>query len=356
MIRNQKKFATVKPDRHGFTIIEMLLVFVVSVIVLAVAVPRIRVISKERGIRESARVVGSMISKASDEAIINGTAGIVIRRNPNFASGGQWYASTQLGILRAVPVYVGDQPYSKGATPSRGAMRVCANQVDIPRPIEHNENPPVLAGDSISLNYSPAQFAITEVEPEFSNGRPVLRLTLNVGLGTYPSIAREFEDVPFVIHRQPILRRSSIEELPTGHIIDLRFSGHEPIFEKEIEIDGEAPIINYEIEIIFDRFGYVTKTIYRELLERSNLRSGRSVTRIPSGPIYLLVVDIPVSDQVSPLNSDLAMWVAINLQSTNPFVGYNVKQPQRTIGELGEVGIRAIVNRARRVAPLGANP
>ena len=355
MIRNQNKFTTAKPDKRGFTVIELLLVFLVSGIVLAIANPRIRVISKERGIRESARVVGSMISKASDEAIINGSAGIVLRRNPNFVFGPQWYASTQLGILRAVPVYVGDQPYSKGATPSRGASRFSATQVDIPRPIEHEENPPVVSGDRISLNHSPAQFEIIDVTPDFSDGRPILRLTLNVGFGTYPSIAREFDDVPFVIHRQPILRRSSIEELPRGHMIDLRFSGHEPIFERQIETDRGPPIVNYDIEIIFDRFGYIAKTIYREL-DRRNVRTGRAVSRIPTEPIYLLVVANPFSEKESTLNSDLAMWVAIKLQSTNPFVGYNARQLHETIEEVEMEGVTRVVSRARRVAALGANP
>ena len=350
MIKKPKQFARRKLEQRAFTLFELLLVLLISVIVLAVAIPRIRLISKERGIRETARIVGSMITKASDEATINGTAGIVIRRNPNFHNGTKWYASTQLGILRAVPVYVGDQPYSRGATPPRGAFRISATEVCIPMPIEHEENPPVVAGDKIALNHSPVQFEIMEVNPVTFDGRPILVLKLNVNDGFYPSIPLKFKDVPFVIHRQPILRRSSIEELPNGHIIDLRFSGN-IVF----DMDAGLPFENYDVELIFDKFGYVVKTVYREL-NAENVRTGEFKTQTPEAPTYLLVTATPRSAEVSPLRSSLAMWVAIKLQSTNPSVGYNVPQPQATVSMLETEGFVNVVNNARGVVDLGANP
>lgn len=336
---------------RAFTLIELLLVLLVATIVLSVAIPRIRVVSKERGIRESARVVGSLISKASDEATINGTAGIVIRRNPNFSVEGRWYAATNLGILRAVPIYVGDQPFSKGATPSRGANRISDIHVDIPRPFEQDENPPVNIGDKISLNNSPVQFSIEDIEPEFSDeGRAVLRLELDVNPGSYPSIPPKFEDVPYAIHRQPILRQSSLQDLPQGHIIDLRFSGHDPVFESVVE-DADPEFENYDIEIIFDRSGYVTSMFYREL-DADNIRTGRSVKRTPEKPIYLLIAESPLSNDTSPLASPLSMWVTIQLQSTNALVGYNIPQP----GELtSEAQLKRIVVQARGIAASGAH-
>jgi len=342
-----------KESARAFTLIELLLVMLIALIVLSVAIPRIRIVSKERGIRETARVVGSLISKASDEAIINGTAGIVIRRNPNFSIEGRWYASTNLGILRAVPIYFGDQPYSKGATPSRGANRISDTHVDIPRPFEHDENPPVNVGDKISLNYSPVQFSIEDIEPEFSDeGRAVLRLELDVNAGSYPSIPPEFEDVPYAIHRQPILRQSSLMDLPEGHIIDLRFSGHDPVFESVVE-DVDPPFENYDIEIIFDRAGYITSMFYQEL-DADNIRTDRSVKRTPDKPIFLLITDAPISNEASPLASDLSMWVTIQLQSTNPLVGYNVSQSDSSLPVGGVVPTR-VIEEARGMAASGAH-
>lgn len=341
-----------KSQKRAFTLIELLFVILVAGIVLAVAIPRIRIVSKERGVRETSRIVGSIISKASDEAVINGAAGIVIRRNPNFFSGTQWYASTQLGILRAVPVYVGDQPYARGATPSRGANRISPTLVEVPRPIEQDDNPPIVPGDRISFNYSPVQFEINNVATVVNGqGRSVLRLQLNANAGSYPSIAPEFEDVPYVVHRQPVLRQSSLQELPEGFIIDLRFSGFDIVFESLIE-DPDTPFENYDIEIIFDEFGYVAKALYKEV-DANNVRTGRFVRRIPNEPIYFLVTEIPDSPQRSPLANDLAMWVAIKLQSTSPFVGYNVPQRENFVAG---VFIPFEVPRARGIATQGAAP
>jgi prepilin-type N-terminal cleavage/methylation domain-containing protein len=355
MNRKQKHFTREKPTQRGFTLIEMLLVLLVATILLVVSIPRIRTVSKERGIRETARVVGSMISKASDEATINGSAGIVIRRNRNFISESQWYASTKLGILRAVPPYVGDQPYARGAFPTRGANRVSATAVHIPMPIEQDENPPVVAGDKISLNHSPVQFEIKEVTAEtVDSGRSVLRLELDANPGSYPSIAPAFQDVPFVIHRQPVLRQSSLEELPGGYIIDLRFSGFDTVFPEVVE-EADPPFQNYEIELIFNQHGYVVNLVYREL-NFDNIRTGRSIKSIPGKPIYFLVTEIPNSAEQSPLANSLSMWVAVKLQSTNPFVGYNIPQPEKTVAKIKARGIDDVVRNARGMAISGAAP
>ena len=338
---------------RGFTLIELLFVMLIALIVLAVAIPRIRMVSKERGIRETARIVGSTISKASDEATINGTAGIVIRRNPNFSTGNRWYASTELGILRAVPIYVGDQPYAKGANPSRGANRISDTEVDIPRPIEHDENPPVEAGDKISLNHASVQFDIKCVTPELSDeGFAVLRLELDVNPGSYPSIPPEFEDVPYAIHRHPTLRRSSLQKLPEGYIIDLRFSGIDPVFDRLVA-DVDPPFKNYDIEIIFDKAGYLAGMFYREL-DANNVRTNRFVKKRPGDAIYLLIAEAPLSNDASPLASDLSMWVTIQLQSTNALVGYNVPQSETSVRRTEGAELSSIVENARGLAVSGA--
>ena len=342
-----------KHEKRAFTLIELLFVLLISFIVLAAAIPRIRMVSKDRAIRETSRIVGSMFTKAREEAMINGRSGIVLRRNSNFAAKGQWYASTKLGILRAVPKYVGDQPYAKGANPIRGATRSSHTEVDIPIPIEQKENPPVVAGDSISLNYSPVQYLIKEVSYDFSeDDQPILRLELEVNSGGYPSIPPEFEDVPFAIHRQPILRQSSLEELPRGYLIDLRYSGA-PVFDSDFN-PSEPEFENYEIEFIFNNSGAIDKVLYWEL-DAQNFRTGCFAKKLHSSSVYLLVTEALLSPEESPLASELAMWVKIAPYSITPTVGYNTPQ-QDSVYAAGPQRIEDVVDRARGNAGFEANP
>lgn len=352
MIRKRKDNQNINREKHAFTLVELLIVLLISFIVLAAAIPRIRMLSRDRAIRETSRIVGSIFTKAREEAVINGNSGVVLRRNSNFVADGQWYATTKLGILRAVPDYVGDQPFAKGATPSRGATRHSHNEVDIPIPVEQEDNPPVMAGDSISLNYSPAQFLIEEVKYDFSaNGHAILRIKLDANSGTYPSIPPAFEDVPFAIHRLPILRRSSLEQLPGGCIIDLRYSGS-PIFGSDLKL-AESKYKNYEIEFIFDGSGSVDKILYWEL-NTKNVRTGRFLGNPPSSRIYLLVTETLLAASDSSLASDIAMWVTIDPDSTSPTVGYNTAQ--RGNLPAASADLEDIVDRARGNASNEASP
>ena len=304
----------------GFTLIEILIVMLIVTMLMAIAIPRIRMVTREQSLREGARIVGSLIGKARDEAMLNGTAGVVLRRNTNFEFDNSWFACTEIGALRAVPDYVGDQIYLKGATPSRGAFKFSGSKIDIPYPIEQQDNPPVTVGDSISINHSSSRFEILEVEPtQSSDGAPVLRLKVDVN-GTYPSLPPSFEDVPFLIRRRPRLRRSSTQQLGGRRIIDLRYSGFDPVFESTVK-EGGYEFSNYDIEILFNKSGHIGKLLYWEL-NGSNQRTGALVTRTTGLPIYLLVTDTPASNSMSPF-SRLAFWVTIHFQPSSPAIGYS---------------------------------
>ena len=101
---NDQKHHQAKPNPSGFTLIELLVVISLLVIITALVIPRIRTISKDRNIREAARVVGSAFSSASQRAQTNGVAGIELVRNPNFTdASGESFACTQMFTLRAIP-------------------------------------------------------------------------------------------------------------------------------------------------------------------------------------------------------------------------------------------------------------
>lgn len=334
--------------RSGFTIIEILIVLLIVTFIMALAIPRLRVVTREQSLREGARIIGSAVGKARDEAKLNGNGGIVLRRNPNFTFQNAWFASTEIGILRAVPDYVGDQIYIRGATPPRGATRIDAHTINIPLPIEHEGNPPVSIGDSISLNHSSTRFKITNVEArEPESLAPVLQLTLKVA-DPYPALPPFFEDVPFVVERRPRLRRSSTEQLGSRRIIDLRFSGSNPVFRHEVETEDDHKFRNYDIEILFNKSGRISQLLYWEL-DGTNKRTGTLATENASGPIYLLVTESPENFERSPL-SELAFWVTIKSAAVNPTVGYTTIMPERSLNGMTQLEIGVEASEARGLA------
>lgn len=342
-----------RPNLSAFTVLELLLVLMVVTVLLGIAVPGLRLVTRERAIREAARVVGSTISKARDEAAIDKSAGVLLRRNPNFVDDGTWFASTELGILRAVPDYVGDQVYVKGEFPSLGANRISGSQVEIPYPIEQESSSPVAVGDLISLNNSSAKFEITKVEMEESDdGAAVLRLTLDVG-DLYPRIPPKFEDVPFVVQRRPRLQRSSLRELPGSTLIDLRFSGIDPVFEPVVQ-DLDPDFKNYEIEILFERGGYLSRILYWEL-SAGNQRTGRKVTRKSTASMFLLITEAALSDDSFPL-ADTGFWVKTKFHPASPTVQETVRLADRPMSRINPDSIGALAVEARAGIPQEANP
>ena len=93
----------------GITLVELLVVISILAVITAVMLPRLRTINKDRNIRESARVVGSLLAKASQNAVNDGTAGVIIERNENFVDDeGVIYGASTMYLMRKVPVFTGD--------------------------------------------------------------------------------------------------------------------------------------------------------------------------------------------------------------------------------------------------------
>ena len=70
-------------QRSGMTLIELLVAISILVIIAAILVPQLRFASADRNIREASRMVASLFAEASQRAINDGVAGVVIDRNPN---------------------------------------------------------------------------------------------------------------------------------------------------------------------------------------------------------------------------------------------------------------------------------
>ncbi len=182
--------------RIALTLVELLVALTILTLVSALIVPRLRIINKERNIREAARVAASMFSAARDRALRDGAAGVIIERNLNFvnttSSGNEvYYAGSRLYELRTLPEYTGD-----AATDF--ALVVYTQDINgndvlrcyIPQPLEHdplNNQFMVRLGDQISIQGTRFQIrnVLDVAEVNFTGnilvGRPPMVNGQNVG-------------------------------------------------------------------------------------------------------------------------------------------------------------------------------
>ena len=359
-----------KQKIRGFTLVEILVVVVIATVVLAIAIPRIRTINKERNIREASRVIGSAFANASQRAVIDGVAGVRISRNPNFMAGSLQYGATEISLLRSVPNYIGD------AMDAEITNATLDNVIQINMPLEQEALGIISAGDSISFGNSPASYRITNAFLDTAETGAIggavgsiprlMRLELDLN-GYLPAPA---DGSTFSIARRPKILRSSTATLPAGHIIDLRYSGFElldgfgpfpggtgsfappyttqtvlarqltSIFEPtptDFYDDPTEPfgvVENYDIDIIFDEQGSVDFVLYTEIDHNNNGMAdedgdgteSETVFRQPLGSIHLLVTEAPTSidatEEIATADEN-NFWVTINNNMGSVNIGYN---------------------------------
>ena len=278
-----------KKHNFGVTLVELLVVITIMTIVTALIIPRVRVLNKDRNIRETSRVIGSLLASASNNAIAQGAAGVVFERNRNFVERNDandqdvFFACTRMYLMRAVPDYNGDDEEDQArlflddvTEPLEPKLRV-----EIPRPLDYDPSTQtfvVRRNDQISFDSSRTFFTIDSdvvlIEP--SPGIEFLTFTLafDDGGGSTPAELEVlnlnqpefFSGVPapslspgaqgdkaFTIRRQPQLVESSLVELPPGYYIDLRYSG--PLdLGNDIDNDG-IPEGEDNDESTFTKFG-----------------------------------------------------------------------------------------------------
>lgn len=350
-------------QKRGFTLIEILVVLTIVVTLVALLIPRIRTINSERNLREASRVVGSQLANASQRAVNDGVAGILIRRNGNFRfdqTGVNFpYAATELAFLRKVPGYTGDVV---GAVTSMSMAQedrtdgVMASTIRIEYPIEQNGLGVVRAGDSISFGNSEVKYRISsyvEIQTIPLSPPTHLELTLERGRLENPPgtlIVGDFMPMPgdgvgFEVHRLPRVLRSSIAPLPAGFLIDLRFSGFE-VLDQGDPVAGVPPQLttvfepfardlpaglnaeglpiqsDYDIAIIFDETGAIDRVYYADDYEAP----GAIVSRDPLGSLYLFVNEAPdieaITDEVASAK-DAPLWISMSNSTGITNIGFN---------------------------------
>jgi prepilin-type N-terminal cleavage/methylation domain-containing protein len=350
---------TLRPFRKGLTLIELLVVIMILGIIMTMAIPRLRVISEDRSIREATRIVGSVFSRASQRALTDGAAGVCIELNPNiYDVDNVQYAGTALYTLRAVPNYPGE-----GAT-----WTDYPRELEIPTPLQSGIVEP---NDSISFNNNSIRYKIASVPP-VPPGQPRITITLELGqFVILPPPPAQLNS--FVVHRRPRLQESSRIELPEGYIIDLRFSGELVPNLIDLPVSGSAtprsifhnsetndpsvtpPMRDRRTRVYFERDGSVEDYSFKNV---NNL--GESFLWRPRTDLYFFVsryetdatreqIRSPVKTADDSLDSPSNMWLTVNVRTGSANISYSAPplDPSLTLADR--------IRRARSIAVTGSS-
>ncbi len=219
---------------RGFSMVEILVTISIMALLVAILVPQIRMVTKERGIREATRTVGSAFSEASLRARTDGVAGIAIVRNPNYfryannttntydsVGGRVYYSANTIYQLRAVRPYVGNELGEEGAFRLAAGLQTFT----IASPFSDSLLQELLK-DALYLKF-PGRAGKFGIIPFMTIHDPVLRrltfvLQPNPDL---PNFSNGFQ-LPFELHRAPRVDTTSEVRLPRGYHINLNYSGN----------------------------------------------------------------------------------------------------------------------------------
>jgi type II secretory pathway pseudopilin PulG len=218
--------------RIGLTLVELLVAISILSLITVLVIPQIRLLNRERGIREAARVVGAIFVEASNAARVNGFAAVGIKRNPNYirkvnSTAGVndiSYAGTTLYILRQLPPYTGNDDSSKAIIPPPQLTPPPAEPndffVEIPEPLDLSLKAQIRKGCKLQLASVKTPLDINNV---LDLGNGLLRLTVRL-----PSHLPGFpQGVPlsFRLDRPPVKVANSEFSIPRGYYINLNYSG-----------------------------------------------------------------------------------------------------------------------------------
>lgn len=233
-----------KQQFKGVTLVELLVVIGVMALLMTIMIPQVRMITKDRSIREAARIVGATFNDTSTKARSDGFAGIAIARNQNVvrddAPGGNFenpvfYAGYEMYQLRKPLVYHGNNIGDQGVIASLPyvdfATGLLVIDCEIPEPLSGANIP---AGSFVRLNNS-ANIRYRVLNDAVNSGTGI-DMTVTCILPNHlepPPVGVDVDldgtfDLPLVdfeVEFPPQLRQTSRVDLPKGYMINLNYSG-----------------------------------------------------------------------------------------------------------------------------------
>ncbi len=215
---------------RGLTLVELLVAISILSLVAVLVVPQLRMLNRERGIREAARVTGSIFVDASNRARVDGYAAVGIRRNPNYIRKVNspdgvhdvFYAANSLYLLRRLPPYTGNDEDSFAVIQSSTPANFPATGfllVEIPTPLDANLASQISRGWWLQLGDLKTPLFVDQV---LANGAT---LRLNCILPNHlPGLAVN-QRLRFRLDRPLVEAPNSEVALPRGYYINLNYSG-----------------------------------------------------------------------------------------------------------------------------------
>lgn len=215
---------------RGLTLVELLVAVSILSLVAVLVIPQIRMLNRERGIREAARVTGSIFVDASNRARVDGYAAVGIRRNLNYirkvnSPNGVhdvFYAANSLYLLRRLPPYTGNDQDSFATVVSSTSANYPANGfllVRIPTPLDATLAAQVKRGWWLQLGNVATPLFVDQVTPDGAN------LQLNCILPNHLPGFPLNQPLRFRLDRPLVAVPNSEVALPRGYYINLNYSG-----------------------------------------------------------------------------------------------------------------------------------
>jgi len=344
----------------GVTLVELLVVVAILSLITAIMIPRLRVINKDRNIREAARQVASTLAKASNRSIDEGVAGFVLERHPNFVddkgdvdlTNDVHYAGTRMYIMRRLPPFAGDDANAVATVSGNGTA------VQIIAPLEQRatgsgDEQLIRVGDEIRLNHNSVRYRITNVPDPTTTTVPLLNLTIELGITPGYGVKPQLEDgdYPFVIYRQPRKLPSSLGVLPDGYYVDFRLSG--PL----VPAPATPPVLpDWEKGSVFD---FANGTTELRLLFNDQGAIDRfipqcwALTPIPTDSFYFFVTNDDPELSISvdqALQNTTAKWVTVDKATGSVNVASNIPPPATLTTLNDRIAYARGISRLRRSA------
>jgi prepilin-type N-terminal cleavage/methylation domain-containing protein len=311
-------------ERSGLTLVELLVVIVILTMVTAATIPLMAPVTGERKVRESARVLSSLLAQAQSRALATGRpAGVWIQRletpapgQPRTDRGNQ---AIDLFLCESPPPYAGDSTDARARVSVSGATVVVEILNDLPPGY-------VFKGDRIRFNYRGSVFQISGIGPlvgvRSANADGSLTGE-NMAIQILPTDVLPPLNVPlpYQIFRQPAKTADEPVTFPVGAMIDLGFSGVGNGMEFAVPVAGAAATAaatgdpQTPVLVMFGPSGNLDSVYFGD---RPPTQSApRFLPHKLINPVYLLVGQRNADNATAAPNymNQENVWVAVNPQS-----------------------------------------